>query len=131
MAGGQGWINLTPGVPTELVDQPRPGLLGWLSGAPDQIAPLATWMPSEGSDANAGRLGVLHARGRLHREGVAGLAGIRPSWRLRQDHARRGLLFDIPSASDEEVAEGRVALVDELATVPTTGRYLAEVFVRS
>jgi hypothetical protein len=47
------------------------------------------------------------------------------------DHARKGLIFEVTSASDAEVADAMLAVVEELTTVPTTGRYLAEVFTRS
>jgi hypothetical protein len=125
-----GWINLTPGVPAEAVGDPDRSLLAFLAGSSRPEAPLATWMPARPGAASAGTLGVLHRRGRLHREGLAALASIPSSWRCTQDHARRGLLFEVPEASELDVAEALVAVVEELATVPTTGRYLAEVFRR-
>ena len=39
-------------------------------------------------------------------------------------------MFEVSSASDAEVAEAMLSVVEELTTVPTTGRYLAEVFTR-
>ena len=92
---------------------------------------MATWMPEAGGPSGTGTLGILHARGRLHREGLAGLAAIPSGWRCTQDHARRGLLFAVRGASDLEIAESMVGVVEELATVTTTGRYLAELFLRS
>ena len=124
-----GWINLTPGVPAELVVEDR-SLVSWLAGAQQVEAPLATWMPPATGRSSSGTLGVLHRRGRLHRQGIAGLDSIPASWRCTQDHARRGLLFEVGQASSVELAEAMVAVVEELADVPTTGRYLAEVFRR-
>ena len=124
-----GWVNLTPGVPAELVVEDR-SLVSWLAGAQQVEAPLATWMPTATGRSSSGTLGVLHRRGRLHRQGIAGLVSIPASWRCTQDHARRGLLFEVDQASSAELAEAMVAVVEELADVPTTGRYLAEVFRR-
>jgi len=124
-----GWVNLTPGVPTEFAPEDR-SLFSWLAGGAAPTAPLATWMPDPPASSKAGIVGVLHARGRLHREGIAGLASIPAGWRSKQDHARRGLLFEVPTTTPEEMAEILVAVVDELSTLPTTGRYLAEVFRR-
>lgn len=126
-----GWINLTPGVPAEVEVDQDGGLLAFFTGARRLEAPLATWMPAAGPDRGTGTLGVLHNRGRLHQDGLAGLASIPSSWACSQDHARRGLLFEVAGASDLDLAESMVAVVEELATVTTTGRYLAEVFFRS
>ena len=124
-----GWVNLTPGVPAELVVEDR-SVLSFFVGSSSPTAPVATWMPSDPGSNKPGVLGILHAKGRLHREGVAGLVSIPPSWRNKQDHARRGLLFEVGAVTAGQMAEVLVAAVEELATVPTTGRYLAEVFRR-
>jgi hypothetical protein len=123
----EGWVNLTPGVPSEAIIEDR-SLFSWLAGPVGPKAPLATWMPPTPGSGNSGRLGVLHSRGRLHREGIAGLVSIPSSWRCLQDHARRGLLFDVPEAAPRAMAEVMLAVVEELSTVPTTGRYLAEIY---
>ena len=126
---GSGWVNVTPGIPTEAV-QDEGSLFSWLVGARPQVAPLATWMPTAPSSTKPGTLGILHAGGRLYREGLAKLA-IPEGWRCRQDHARRGLLFDVDETTPEEMAGAMTRVVDQLAAVPTTGRYMAEVYYRS
>ena len=126
----EGWVNLTPGIPTEAANEDR-SLFSWLAGSATPRAPLATWMPPIPGSEGRGQLGILHPRGRLRREGIAGLVSIPSSWRCRQDHARRGLVFDVPVVPSLELAEIMVAAVEELALTPTTGRYLAEVFRRS
>ncbi len=126
---GTGWINLTPGVPSELVGDDR-SLFSWLVGSRPLIAPLATWMPAVAGSGKPGSLGILHGRGRLHAEEIAKLA-LPPSWRCRQDHARRGLLFDVGDTTANELATIMMRVVDQLAMVTTTGRYMAEVFTRS
>ena len=130
-AASGGWVNLTPGVPSDVVSTPPRSLFSWLVGSAGPAAPLATWMPPASSSGRPGQLGILHARGRLTREGIAGLVSIPASWRCLGDNARKGLIFEVASASDAEVADAMLAVVEELTTVPTTGRYLAEVFTRS
>lgn len=125
-----GWINLTPGVPADVAAEPPRSLFSWLVGSNGPAAPMATWMPSASGADRPGQLGVLHARGRLNREGIAGLVSVPPSWRCLGDHARRGLIFEVKATTDAEIADVMLAVVEELTTVPTTGRYLAEVFVR-
>ena len=85
----EGWMNLTPGVPSDAIVE-ESSLFSWLSGARPQAAPMATWMPPATGSPKPGVLGVLHARGRLHPDGVAKLKSIPVSWSCRQDHARRG-----------------------------------------
>ena len=126
----EGWINLTPGVPADVVPEQQRSVFTWLVGAAGPAAPLATWMPSPPGSTKPGRFGVLHQRGRLNRQGIAGLASIPSSWKTAGDHARRGLLFDVAQATSVEIAEALTGIVEELATVPTTGRYLAELFRR-
>ena len=127
--GGLGWVNVTPGIPSESV-QDEGSLFSWLVGARPQVAPLATFMPASSHSGKPGRLGILHAGGRLYAEGIDKLA-VPKSWRCRQDHARRGLLFDVAETSPEEMARVMTRVVDQLAAVQTTGRYLAEVYYRS
>jgi hypothetical protein len=124
----RGWINITPGIPAEAVEDDR-SLFSWLTGARPQIAPLATWMPPEPGSTKPGVLGILHAGGRLTREELA-MLDLPGSWRSRQNHARRGLLYELGSWSPEEMATMMTRVVDRLAAMETTGRYLAEVFRR-
>jgi len=125
----EGWINVTPGVPSDQVIEDA-SVFSWLLGSRQISAPMATWMPAPPGSRGAGTLGILHSRGRLHREGIASLVSIPSSWRNLQDHARRGLLFEVLETTPTQMAEVMVAAVEELATVSTTGRYLAEVFRR-
>ena len=125
----EGWMNLTPGVPSDAIVE-ESSLFSWLSGARPQAAPMATWMPPASGSAKPGVLGVLHARGRLHPDGVAKLKSIPASWFCRQDHARRGLLFEVDQSTPEEMSKAMMGIVEELATLPTTGRFFVEVFRR-
>ena len=125
-----GWINLTPGVPADVVAEPPRSLFTWLVGSAGPAAPLATWMPGGPGSQGSGQLGILHAQGRLTREGIAGLVSIPTSWRCLGDNARRGLVFEVAQSGVAEIADAMLSVVEELTTVPTTGRYLAEVFIR-
>jgi hypothetical protein len=124
----KGWINVTPGIPSDAVADDR-SLFSWLVGARPQVAPLVTWMPDE-KHAGVGTLGVLHARGQLTSQELAAL-DVPEGWMLRQNHARRGLLFFVPSIDADQLCTTMLRFSDYLATVATTGRYLAEVFTRS
>jgi hypothetical protein len=128
LEGAKGWINVTPGIPSDAVADDR-SLFSWLVGARPQVAPLVTWMPDE-KHAGVGTLGVLHARGQLTKEELAAL-GVPEGWTLRQNHTRRGLLFFVPSIDADQLCEAMLRFSDALATVATTGRYLAEVFTRA
>ncbi|MEI8262630.1 MAG: hypothetical protein WCG59_02140 [Actinomycetes bacterium] len=125
----EGWMNLTPGVPSDAIVE-ESSLFSWLSGARPQAAPMATWIPPATGSPKPGVLGVLHARGRLHPDGVAKLKSIPASWSCRQDHARRGLLFEVDQSTPEEMSKAMMGIVEELATLPTTGRFFVEVFRR-
>jgi len=124
---GKGWINCSPGVPEDY-PQFRPSLFAWLIGPTPPGAPIVTLMPGHAGQPDT--LGVLHAKGRIGLHRGATLASVPASWRCSQDHNRRGLLFEVPAVSNEELVGVMVAVSDELATVPTTGSYLVELFVR-
>jgi hypothetical protein len=123
-----GWLNCTPGVPDDY-PQFRPSLFAWLVGPTPPGAPIVTWMP--GHNGQPDTLGILHAKGKIGLHQGANIASIPSSWRCRQDHNRRGLLFEVPAVTDAELATVIVSSCDELATVPTTGNYLVELFTRS
>jgi len=123
----RGWVNCTPGVPEDY-PQFRPSLFAWLTGPTPPGAPIVTLMPGVAGQPDI--LGVLHAKGRIGLHQGSTLASIPSSWKCRQDHNRRGLLFEVPAVANEDLAAVMVAVSDELATVPTTGAYLVELFTR-
>jgi hypothetical protein len=127
LAVTEGWINVTPGIPSNAVADDR-SLFSWLVGARPQVAPLVTWMADE-RHAGVGTVGVLHARGQLS-SGELAVLEVPEGWVLRQNHARRGLLFFMPSIDADRLCEAMLRFSDDLATVETTGRYMAEVFTR-
>lgn len=111
-----GWVNLEPFVDAEELDRLRastpPALLRVFSGRGNKI-PFATYVPGR-RDADRDRpasVGLQHSSGP---KAVALLdeLGIRvpERWRVRQDHAKRGLVFDVPSDEPGDAVLGFVLL---------------------
>lgn len=130
-ASGDGWVNLLPGVPSEVLDdQPRPTILSALFGATQPPVTMCTWMPPRpgGSEVT---VGILHPHGRraaaqLAAEGVPVPGG----WRVRQDNGRRGLIVAAPAATPhDQVLDWTLAAGAALARVPLTGRWQARVYL--
>jgi len=101
---GAGWINVGPWLPDDvMMEVPvRSGLGAWFSGRGPQI-PMATYIP--GSDAGrrptAAQVGVEHGTGpnalvRLSEDGHP----LPHGWTRRQDHAKHGIVADLPSGVD-------------------------------
>lgn len=126
--GHSGWVNATPGVPEDY-PQLRGSLFSWLTGPTPPGAPLVTLMPGHGGQPDT--LGILHAKGRLGLLRGGNMVSVPASWRCQQDHNRRGLLFEVPAVTDGELAQVMISTCDELATIPTTGSYLIELFTKS
>lgn len=125
-----GWVNLEPEVPEEHVPD-APSGLSRLFGGRGPAIPLCTWTPPEPGRGGTEpmTLGVQHglgsrARGRLEELGL----GIPAGWVVRGDHARRGLVIEVPADADlAGVLDWLLAAGEAVATVPVTGRWLAAV----
>ena len=127
-----GWINLLPGVPEEEAQRASGGVFSALFGVQQPVT-MCTWMPPGTGRGGTGEqsVGVLHPRGR---NAVAQLAElgvpVPSSWRVTQDHARRGLiLHPLPGASPAEVLDWALRAGAALAVVPLTGSWQARVFL--
>lgn len=128
-----GWINLLPGVDEE--DAPEPEARGpftALFGSPQPPVTMATWMPAKkGRPGGEETLGIMHPRGRhsiarLREDGVP----LPEGWRVRQDHARRGLIVGAPAGVPHpQVLDWAVRAGDALAMVPLTGMWKARVYL--
>lgn len=100
---GEGWINIGP-----LLDEDqqrrvpeRSGLAAWFSGRGPAVA-LATWTPpATGRKPRLAQLGVAHGTGpdALKRLDELGL-GLPAGWVKRQDHAKHGIVVDLPHSAD-------------------------------
>jgi hypothetical protein len=134
-AAGDGWINLLPGVPEDEVEPPSGSIFSALFGTAQPPVSMCTWMPAgvvarRGGDLT-GTVGIMHPRGRdavsqLRDAGVA----VPPSWRVGQDHSRRGLILHPPGGAPlAEVLDWMVRAGTVLAIAPLTGRWQARVYL--
>ena len=133
-ASRDGWVNLLPGVPSDLLDEQaaRPSVLSALFGSSTLPVSMATWMPP----GSRGRrevvtVGLMHDRGRHAVRQLQGFGVEVPvGWRVRQDHPRRGLVLLVPpGAAHDEVARWLLRAGERLAAVPLTGRWQARVYL--
>ncbi len=130
---GDGWLNLLPGVPEEEAEPARSGVLSTLFGTARPPVSMCTWMPAASGRRGTGEqsIGILHPRGRRAAAQLAELGVPVPSsWRVSQDHARRGLIVHpLPGASPIEVLDWTLRAGAALAGVPLTGTWQARVFL--
>jgi hypothetical protein len=104
-AVGDGWINLLP-AHDEDDEPPAPiGFYTQLSGGGLGFT-MCTWIPARRDrPGSSSRLGLSHGAGRRLRPELLELGvAIPPSWRIQQDHPRRGLVVLVPPGeADEEL----------------------------
>ncbi len=128
-----GWLNLLPGVPEEEAEPPSQGIFSALFGNAQPPVSMCTWMPEGGGRGVPGEqtVGVLHPRGRHAVAQLAELgAPVPSSWRVSQDHSRRGLIVHpLPGASPPEVLDWMLRAGAVLAVVPLTGMWQARFFL--
>ena len=127
-----GWINLLPGVDDdESEGLNRPSALSALFGSAQAPVSMGTWMPArEGSRRSEVTVGIVHPRGRHAVSQLRTLGVSLPDgWRVRQDHARRGLIVLVPTTVPHaQVLDWALRAGAALATVPLTGSWQARVF---
>lgn len=126
-----GWINFHPQV-HETADPPSDSSLFGIFSPNGPAVPICTWMPGKWrrDRRDSVSLGVQHATGpraaaRLRDAGIE----VPPTWRVRQDHPRRGLVVLAPSDQDHETTLAwllRAGTV--LSSVPLIGTWQAAVF---
>lgn len=128
IADGRGWCNVVPDVDDDVPDL-KVNVLGLWTNRGVPIASFVTVAPRAGVPQPSS-LGVLHSRGRLGRERIAALLG-GADFALRQDHAQRGLLFDVPpDAPVTGVLEVMCTLTAELCDFDRTGTWRMDLYIR-
>ncbi len=131
-ADGKGWLNLQPWVEDE--DRPPTSPLGRMFSARGPEIPLATWIPQHRrgrSDVRA-TVGISHPTGRFAVRRLAdGGVELPQGWVVRQDHIRRGLVFELPQgAGVTDVLTFLMAAIEVLSGVGVDGRWLADMAVQ-
>ncbi len=129
---GRGWINLQPWVEDE--DRPPSSQLGRMFSARGPEVPQATWVPRHrrGRSVVPATVGISHPTGRfaVRRLATAGVH-VPQSWTVRQDHVRRGLVFELPEGVEvAEVLRFLLAAVTTLSGVATDERWVADVAIQ-
>ncbi|MDG2428193.1 MAG: hypothetical protein P8M16_07165 [Acidimicrobiales bacterium] len=117
------WVNVEPDV-DESLRADVPGLFAWFSARGSQV-PVGTFVA--GSDRDAPSVGLDHstgrgAGGRLSDAGVVAPSG----WLLRQDHPKRGLIWEFASQSSLDgamLAEFLVAATGLFCPLLSGGRF--------
>jgi hypothetical protein len=127
----RGWCNLLPGVVDEDEDR-RPTVqmpLAAMFGTRATGVAMGTIMAPHGRRSSTLTVGLLHPRGRRVVVQLAELGfPLRPEWRVTQDHARRGLVVEVPATEDlDALVRWLVGAGAAVCTVPLTGAWQAEV----
>ena len=118
-----GWINVEPEVDPD-ANVPTRSLISLAFSARGPDAPFLTWTPASTKEPTA--LGVQHGAGPK----VARRLSIPTTWRVAQDHPRRGIVVLVPPGEDDDHRRLLDWLLDagtEHATVPLTGWWRATV----
>jgi len=125
VGGGEGWINFSP-ILTEDEEARVPmrsGLAAWFSGRGPAMA-MGTWTPrARGQKPRNAQIGLEHGTGpnALARLAELGI-GLPAGWVKRQDHAKHGVVAELPADVDEgQVIEWLITAATMLRTVVEPG----------
>ncbi|MBA2497544.1 MAG: hypothetical protein H0V33_10710 [Acidimicrobiia bacterium] len=131
---GTGWVNVDPEAALDPQDLPPPrGFLSYRLGARGPDIPRATWTaPGARTPAN---VGIHHAAGVRANDQLRDAGRPVPeTWRLLQDHPKRGLVLALPTPTGSDALpthEGTLrwllAATTILSRVPLTGWWAAEI----
>jgi hypothetical protein len=128
---GQGWINLLPGVDADEEESQTmpPGLFSLFSNRQPPVTIVPPRPARRGLEGVT--VGLLHPTGAkaAARLGEAGVP-IPPDWRVRQDHARRGLvLLASVGALEADIIAWAIRAGTALCRTEMTGQWKAVVYL--
>jgi hypothetical protein len=124
-ASGEGWINLSPGLATA-EPPPARSALALLLGSRGPTVPLGTWTPAH--RRQQATAGIEHGEGPKAAARLAELGVPVPdTWRVLQDHPKRGLVVAMADATTAPVLDGVLAWLlratGALCAWPRTGEW--------
>ena len=121
VANGRGWCNVSP-VVLEDVPEHKVNALGlWVTHGVT-VATLVTAAVRH-DQVQPSTMGLLHSRGRLGRSRIDELVG-EPPFLVKQDHAQRGLLLEVPAATPtQRILDVMCTLGTALCDFETTGSF--------
>jgi hypothetical protein len=132
--GGDGWINLLPGIPEDSVKaaEPSAGLFAMFGNRASPVT-MATLIPPKADqrETKGVSVGLMHPTGgkAVARLALAGI-DLPAGWLVRQDNVRRGLVLrTAANASEHEIVNWSVEAGEALCLVETTGRWQAIVYL--
>ena len=126
LAAGGGWVNVEPAVD----DEERadvPGIFSWFSARGPQV-PVGTFVA--GSDRSPASVGIEHGFGRKAAARLTeGQIVVPGTWVPRQDHPKRGLVWEINphEVNAESVVELLLKATENLCLLPTDGQWTAAI----
>lgn len=123
----QGWINIQPGVPDQVLERP-PTSLSMFHRRPRELT-LATWTPGgvRRRGPEAPMVGIQHGRPDRVRTilAPAGL-GVPAGWRVLWDRPAAGLVARLPQGAEHaEVLAWLLRAVELVSPVPVVGTWRA------
>jgi len=128
---GDGWINLLPKL-TEDDESTTLGFFTLLGGGSTGVT-MCTWIPDhrDGRSQGTARVGITHNLGHRARGHLQSLAiPIPESWRIEQDHAKRGLVLQVPDGEPlDRVLAWAIRAVGGLSPANHNTRWRAEVYL--
>jgi len=126
-----GWINLIPRITD---DDERPTYLGFFAmfGGGGMGVTMCTWIPAgqEHRGHVLASLGITHGTGQRAAAKLDSLAvPIPETWRVEQDHPRRGLILRVPSDEPhEQVLVWALQAVGVLSAPRDIRRWRADIY---
>jgi hypothetical protein len=134
-AAADGWINLAPRFTDDDDEDDRPTSIGFLTlvGGGSLGVTMSTWIPEITNRRRRVQpsLGIAHVTGhRAIAQLVALAVPVPDTWRVEQDHPRRGLVLRLPSdESNEHVLVWALRAVGALSAPRPIRDWRADVYL--